>query len=148
MMEARSSYTIRNFVKVSLHNNRDLHKELELRDTTFESHKTKTLIIWILCVGKRRCIFWKNGKDGYDLKQNHCKNEREGSLNDIGDADWVLDKVDIIKNYRKTSMMWPSQNFLLYIRNIIKIKVNEWINNLKKYVIPPPFGDIYNMYKL
>ena len=49
----------------------------------------------------------------------------------------------------KTSMMWPSQNFLLYIRNVIKMKVTEWINNLKKYVIPPPpFGDIYNMYKL
>ena len=45
-------------------------------------------------------------------------------------------------------MMWPSQNSLLYIRNIIKIKVTEWINNLKKYVNPPPFGDIYNMYKL
>ena len=46
-------------------------------------------------------------------------------------------------------MMWPSQNFLLYNRNIIKMKVTEWINNLKKYVIPPPpFGDIYNMYKL
>ena len=35
-------------------------------------------------------------------------------------------------------MMWPSQNFLLYNRNIIKMKVTEWINNLKKYVIPPP----------
>ena len=32
----------------------------------------------------------------------------------------------------KTSMMWPSQNFLLYIRNIIKMKETEWINNLKK----------------
>ena len=40
-------------------------------------------------------------------------------------------------------MMWPSQNFLPYIRNIIKMKVTEWINNLKKYVIPPPFGEIY-----
>ena len=29
----------------------------------------------------------------------------------------------------KTSMMWPSQNFLLYIRNIIEMKVTEWINN-------------------
>ena len=35
-------------------------------------------------------------------------------------------------------MMWPSQNFLLYIRNIIKMKVTEWIKNLKKYVNPPP----------
>ena len=35
-------------------------------------------------------------------------------------------------------MMWPSQNFLLYIRNITKMKVTEWINNLKKNVIPPP----------
>ena len=34
----------------------------------------------------------------------------------------------------ETSMMWPSQNFLLYNRNIIKMKVTEWINNLKKYV--------------
>ena len=47
-----------------------------------------------------------------------------------------------------TSMMWPSQNFLLYNRNIIKMKVTEWINNLNKNVNPPPFGDIYNMYKL
>ena len=45
-------------------------------------------------------------------------------------------------------MMWPSQNFLLYNRNIIKMKVTEWKNNLRKYVKPPPFGDIYNMYKL
>ena len=29
----------------------------------------------------------------------------------------------------KTSMIWPSQNFLLYNVTIIKIKVNEWINN-------------------
>ena len=29
----------------------------------------------------------------------------------------------------KTSMMWPSQNFLLYNGTVIKIKVNEWINN-------------------
>ena len=40
-------------------------------------------------------------------------------------------------------MMWPSQNFLLYIRNIIKIKVTEWINNFKKYVNPPPPLEIY-----
>ena len=38
----------------------------------------------------------------------------------------------------KTSMMWPSQNFLLYNRNIIKVKVTEWKNNLRKYVNPPP----------
>ena len=30
---------------------------------------------------------------------------------------------------RKTSMMWPSQNSLLYNGTVIKIKVNEWINN-------------------
>ena len=30
---------------------------------------------------------------------------------------------------KKTSMMWPSQNFLLYNGTIIKTKVNEWINN-------------------
>ena len=35
-------------------------------------------------------------------------------------------------------MIWPSQNFLLYNRNIIKMEVTEWINNLKKYVNPPP----------
>ena len=29
----------------------------------------------------------------------------------------------------KTSMMWPSQNFLLYNGTVIKIQVNEWINN-------------------
>ena len=42
----------------------------------------------------------------------------------------------------KTSMMWPSQNFLLYNGNINKIKVNEWTNNLKKicYVSPPLWG--------
>ena len=34
--------------------------------------------------------------------------------------------------------MWPSQNFPLYIRNIIKIKVTEWINNLKKICQSPP----------
>ena len=28
-----------------------------------------------------------------------------------------------------TSMMWPSQNFLLYNGIIIKIKVNVWIND-------------------
>ena len=28
----------------------------------------------------------------------------------------------------KSSMMWPSQNFLLYNGTIIKIKGNEWIN--------------------
>ena len=39
-------------------------------------------------------------------------------------------------------MMWPSQNFLLYNGTVIKIKVNEWINNLKNYVtsVPPPLG--------
>ena len=35
-------------------------------------------------------------------------------------------------------MMWPSQNILLYIRNVIKMKVTEWINNLKEYVSPSP----------
>ena len=39
---------------------------------------------------------------------------------------------------KRTSLMCPSQNFLLYNRNIIKMKVTEWINNLKKYVNPPP----------
>ena len=31
------------------------------------------------------------------------------------------------KKQNNTSMMWPSQNFLLYNGTIIKIKVNEWI---------------------
>ena len=56
-----------------------------------------------------------------------------------------------LSNSRKTSMMWPSQNFLLCNETIIKIKVNEWINNLKKNMLrqsPPPFGDTYNLYKL
>ena len=37
-------------------------------------------------------------------------------------------------------MMWPSQDFVLYNGTIIKIKVNEWINNNKKNVasVPPP----------
>ena len=34
---------------------------------------------------------------------------------------------DLFQN--ETSMMWPSQNFLLYNGTIITIKVNEWINN-------------------
>ena len=29
----------------------------------------------------------------------------------------------------KISMMWPSQNFFLCNGTIIKIKVNEWVNN-------------------
>ena len=38
---------------------------------------------------------------------------------------------------KKTTMMWPSQIFLLCNGTIIKI--NERINNLKKcYVSPPP----------
>ena len=45
-----------------------------------------------------------------------------------------------ISDIQQTSMMWPSQNFLLYNGTIIKIKVNERINNLKKYVrsVPSP----------
>ena len=40
----------------------------------------------------------------------------------------------------QTSMIWPSQNFLLYNGNIIKIKGNEWTINLKDIynVSPPP----------
>ena len=54
------------------------------------------------------------------------------------------------RNYEKTSMMWPSQKFLLYNGTVIKIKVNEWINNLRKYdmSVPLPFGDTCNLYKL
>ena len=40
-------------------------------------------------------------------------------------------------------MMWAPQNFLLYNGTIIKIKLNEWINNYKKicFVSPPaPLG--------
>ena len=51
----------------------------------------------------------------------------------------LIDKADNSFKYKhRTSMMWPSQNFFLYVRNVIKVKVTEWINNLKKYVIPPP----------
>ena len=50
----------------------------------------------------------------------------------------VIGYLQKLKYMNKTSMMWPSQNFLLYNRNIIKMKVTEWNNNLKKYVIPPP----------
>ena len=50
-----------------------------------------------------------------------------------------------VDSEEKTSMMWPSKNFLLYNRNIIKMKVTEWINNLKKYVIPPPL-ETYTTY--
>ena len=47
-------------------------------------------------------------------------------------------------------MMWPSQNFLLQNATIVKIKVNEWIikNIYIMSVLPPPFGDTYNMHKL
>ena len=40
----------------------------------------------------------------------------------------------------KTSMMWPSQNFLLYNGTVIKMKVTEWINNFKNMSISPPLG--------
>ena len=45
--------------------------------------------------------------------------------------------------YITTSMMGSSQNFLLYNGTVIKIKVNESINNFKKYVNPPPPLEIY-----
>ena len=43
-------------------------------------------------------------------------------------------KVQNVIPMQKTSMMWPSQNFLLYNGTIIKIncniiKINEWIDN-------------------
>ena len=46
--------------------------------------------------------------------------------------------------------MWPTQNFLPYNGTIIKIKINEYINNEKKKKLrqPPPFGDTYNLCKL
>ena len=62
----------------------------------------------------------------------------------------VILKVYLTKEKEEeTSMMWPSQNFLLYNGTIIKIKVNEWINNLKKYILCQylPFEDTYNMYQ-
>ena len=46
---------------------------------------------------------------------------------------------------KKTSIMWPSQNFLLYIKNIIKMKVTEWINNLKKICQSPLWGYIQHV---
>ena len=53
------------------------------------------------------------------------------------------------KNNNKASIMWPSQNFLLHNGTVIKIKINEWINNKKIYIMSvPPFGDTYNLYKL
>ena len=45
--------------------------------------------------------------------QNKTKNKKRSKLKDA---------------HKKTSMMWPSQNFLPYNGTIIKIKVNEWIN--------------------
>ena len=50
----------------------------------------------------------------------------------------------MVQNKKKTSMMWISQNFLLYDGTIIKIKENEWIDNLKNiyYVTPPLWGCI------
>ena len=61
---------------------------------------------------------------------------------------WIRFKQKFSKeNFHETSMMWPSQNFLLYDINIIKMKVTEWINNFKNMSIPP-FQDTYNMYKL
>ena len=47
----------------------------------------------------------------------------------------------------KTSMIWPSQNVLLYNGTVIKIEVNEWINNLKKYVtsVAPLWGYIQSV---
>ena len=39
-------------------------------------------------------------------------------------------KIIHILKRKKTSMMWPSQNFLLYNGTSVKIQVlNEWINN-------------------
>ena len=35
-------------------------------------------------------------------------------------------------------MMWPSQNFLLYNGTIVKIKIIEWVNNLKNMLRQPP----------
>ena len=62
---------------------------------------------------------------------------------------WCAIVYAAVKNYKKTSMMWPSQNFLLYNEIVIKIKVNEWINSLKNILLhPPPLGDTYNLYKL
>ena len=44
-------------------------------------------------------------------------------------------------------MMWPSQNFLLHNVIFIIINVNEWINNLKKYImsVPPLWGYIQHV---
>ena len=37
--------------------------------------------------------------------------------------------MDILFFQKKTSMMWPSENFPQYNGTVIKIKVNEWKNN-------------------
>ena len=42
---------------------------------------------------------------------------------------FFIQQIFAYKVITKTSMMWPSQNFLLYKRIIIKIKANEWRNN-------------------
>ena len=52
---------------------------------------------------------------------NYEKVQFESSIHD--------EQKGIFHCHLQTSMMWPSQNFLLYIRNIIKMKVTEWINN-------------------
>ena len=54
---------------------------------------------------------------------------------------YVRRQIDIKTNkqqQQKTSLLWPSQNFLLYIRNIFKMKVTKWINNFKKICQSPP----------
>ena len=45
--------------------------------------------------------------------------------------------------------MWLSHNFLQYNGTIMKIKVNEWINNLKKNMLrqsPPPSLGMHIIY--
>ena len=44
-------------------------------------------------------------------------------------AKYILKITIWSENPNKTSMMRQSQNFLLHNGTIVKIKVNEWINN-------------------
>ena len=55
------------------------------------------------------------------------KNIDTKQINDIKKI--IINGVTFTFTRMNTSMMWPSQNFLLYNETVIKIQVNEWINN-------------------
>ena len=70
--------------------------------------------------------------------QNYCKQVQSRAFN------WRRD-LTLMNQYEVAIT-----KLLLYNGTVIKIKVNEWINNLKKisYVSPLSFGDTYDLYKL